>query len=112
MDEAESRDVLTKLQRTAERFPRMRSKRLAPFMRIATVMNAVKRQSPLLAAYPDTFGVPLSRGHRQEICALRRTPRGRVGWRGFLQSAAQIKALAHEEEREAWQAISCRLEQF
>lgn len=89
-DEAESRDVLTKLQRTAERFLRMPLEALGSVYEDRNVMNAVKRQSPLLAAYPDTLASRcveaiaknLLYGGRHEV---------EWGWRGFLQRLLKFK---------------------
>ncbi len=89
-DEAESRDVLRKLQRTAERFLRMPLEALGSVYEDRNVMNAVKRQSPLLAAYPHTLASRcveaiaknLLYGGRHEV---------EWGWRGFLQRLLKFK---------------------
>ena len=89
-DEAESRDVLMKLQRTAERFLRLPLEALGSVYEDRNVMNAVKRQSPLLAAYPNTLASRcveaiaknLLYGGRHEI---------QWGWRGFLQRLLKFK---------------------
>ena len=89
-DEAESRDVLMKLQRTAERFLRLPLEALGSVYEDRNVMNAVKRQSPLLAAYPNTLASRcveaiaknLLYGGRHEV---------QWGWRGFLQRLLKFK---------------------
>lgn len=89
-DEAESRDVLTKLQRTAERFLQMPLEALGSVYEDRNVMNAVKRQSPLLAAYPNTLAARcvqaiaknLLYGGHHEV---------QWGWRGFLQRMLKFK---------------------
>lgn len=89
-DEAESCDVLTKLQRTAERFLRMPLEALGSVYEDRNVMNAVKRQAPLLAAYPDTLASRcveaiaknLLYGGQHEV---------EWGWRGFLQRLLKFK---------------------
>ena len=89
-DETESRDVLTKLQRTAERFLQMPLEALGSVYEDRNVMNAVKRQSPLLAAYPNTLAARcvqaiaknLLYGGHHEV---------QWGWRGFLQRMLKFK---------------------
>lgn len=89
-DEAEGADVLTKLQRTAKRFLQMPLETLGSVYEDRNVMNAVKRQQPLLIAYPNTLASRcvqaiaknLLYGGRHEV---------QWGWRGFLQRMLKFK---------------------
>ena len=83
-DEAEGKEVLAKLGRTAEKFLSMPLTSLGMIYEDRNVMNAVKQQTPLLAAYPDAMSARCIEavtknvlyGGEHEI---------RWGWKGFLQ---------------------------
>ena len=83
-DEAEGNEVLAKLGRTSEKFLSMPLTSLGMIYEDRNVMNAVKRQTPLLAAYPDAMSARCIEavaknvlyGGQHEI---------RLGWKGFLQ---------------------------
>ena len=83
-DEAEGNEVLTKLGRTSEKFLSMPLTSLGIIYEDRNVMNAVKKQTPLLAAYPDAMSARCIEavaknvlyGGQHEI---------RWGWKGFLQ---------------------------
>ncbi|MBQ9365754.1 MAG: MinD/ParA family protein, partial [Schwartzia sp.] len=89
-DEPEFDDVLTKLQRTAEKFLSMPLKSLGAIYEDRNVMNAVKKQVPLLEAYPNTLAARcidaiaknLIYGEGHEV---------KWGWRGFLQKLLKFK---------------------
>ncbi len=89
-DESESADVITKLQRTADRFLKMPLESLGSIYEDRNVMNAVKRQAPLMIAYPDTLAArcvqsiakTMVYGGQHEV---------RWGWRGFLQRLLKFK---------------------
>ena len=89
-DESESTDVITKLQRTADRFLKMPLESLGSIFEDRNVMNAVKRQAPLMIAYPDTLAArcvqsiakTMIYGGQHEV---------RWGWRGFLQRLLKFK---------------------
>ena len=83
-DEEEGKEVLTKLGRTSEKFLSMPLTSLGIIYEDRNVMNAVKRQTPLLAAYPDAASARCIEavaknvlyGGQHEI---------RWGWKGFLK---------------------------
>lgn len=83
-DEAEEKDVVLKLVRTADRFLRLPLKTLGNIYEDRNMMNAVKKQMPLLVAYPDTVSAKCIRA-----IAIALLHGGNVkvrrGWRGFLQ---------------------------
>lgn len=89
-DEPEFDDVLTKLQRTAEKFLSMPLKSLGAIYEDRNVMNAVKKQVPLLEAYPNTLAARcidaiaknILYGEGHEV---------KWGWRGFLQKLLKFK---------------------
>jgi len=83
-DESESTEVVTKLQRTSEKFLSMPLTSLGYIYEDRSVMNAVKRQQPLLSAFPDTMA-----SRCVEMIAKNVLYGGehkiRLGWKGFLQ---------------------------
>ena len=83
-DESESTEVVTKLQRTSEKFLSMPLTSLGYIYEDRSVMNAVKRQQPLLSAFPDTMA-----SRCIEMVAKNVLYGGehkiRLGWKGFLQ---------------------------
>ena len=83
-DESESNEVVTKLQRTSEKFLSMPLTSLGFIYEDRSVMNAVKRQQPLLSAFPDTMA-----SRCIEMVAKNVLYGGehkiRLGWKGFLQ---------------------------
>ena len=83
-DESESNEVVTKLQRTSEKFLSMSLTSLGFIYEDRSVMNAVKRQQPLLSAFPDTMAARCI-----EMVAKNVLYGGehkiRLGWKGFLQ---------------------------
>lgn len=83
-DESESEEVLMKLRRTSEKFLSLPINGLGAIYEDRSVMNAVKRQAPLLEAYPDAMAARcieaiaknILYGGQHEV---------RAGWRGFLK---------------------------
>ena len=83
-DDRESRDVMAKLQQTAERFLHMEVGCLGYLYEDANVMRAVRRQVPFCIADPNTAASRCVRAMAQGI--LYGTPVAvERGWRGFLQ---------------------------
>ena len=83
-DEREGQDVTAKLRRTAERFLSMRLPSLGYIYEDRNVMNAVKKQAPLLAVYPNTLAARCVHAIAQGILYGGRKSVN-LGWRGFLQ---------------------------
>lgn len=83
-DENEGKDVTEKLRRTAERFLSMRLPSLGYIYEDRNVMNAVKKQAPLLIAYPNTLAARCVHAVAQGILYGGRKSVN-LGWRGFLQ---------------------------
>jgi flagellar biosynthesis protein FlhG len=83
-DEREGQDVTAKLRRTAERFLSMRLPSLGYIYEDRNVMNAVKKQAPLLAVYPNTLAARCVHAVAQGILYGGRKSVN-LGWRGFLQ---------------------------
>ena len=83
-DEEESNEVVMKLRRTSEKFLSMSLTSLGMIYEDRSVMNAVKRQSPLLAAYPDAMAARCIEAVAKNIL-YGGDHEIRLGWRGFLQ---------------------------
>ncbi len=83
-DEREGQDVTAKLRRTAERFLSMRLPSLGYIYEDRNVMNAVKKQAPLLIAYPNTLAARCVHAVAQGILYGGKKSIN-LGWRGFLQ---------------------------
>lgn len=89
-DEEECADVLTKLRRTSEKFLSMPLESLGAIYEDRNVMNAVKKQTPLLAVFPNTLAARcidaiaknLLYGPGHDV---------KWGWRGFLQKLLKFK---------------------
>ena len=83
-DENESTEVVTKLQRTSEKFLSMSLTNLGYIYEDRSVANAVKSRQPLLSAFPDTMA-----SRCIEMVAKNVLYGGehkiRLGWKGFLQ---------------------------
>ena len=83
-DDRESRDVTAKLQQTAERFLHMDVGCLGYLYEDASVMRAVRRQTPFYVAAPNAIASRCIRAMAQGV--LYGTPVAvEQGWRGFLQ---------------------------
>ena len=83
-DEEESNEVLMKLQRTSEKFLSMSLTSLGMIYEDRSVMNAVKRQQPILAAYPDAMAARCIEAVAKNIL-YGGDHEIRLGWKGFLQ---------------------------
>ena len=83
-DEAEARDVVLKLVRTADRFLKLPLKVLGNIYEDRNMMNAVKKQRPLLSAYPDTVSAKCIRAIAESLLHGNNVKVHR-GWKAFLQ---------------------------
>ena len=83
-DEAEARDVVLKLVRTADRFLKLPLKVLGNIYEDRNMMNAVKKQRPLLSAYPDTVSAKCIRAIAESLLHGNSVKVHR-GWKVFLQ---------------------------
>ncbi len=83
-DEEESKDVVTKLQRTSEKFLSMSLTSLGLIYEDRSVMNAVKRQQPLLIDQPDAVAARCIEAVAKNIL-YGGDHEIRLGWKGFLQ---------------------------
>ena len=83
-DEAEARDVVLKLVRTADRFLKLPLKVLGNIYEDRNMMNAVKKQRPLLSAYPDTVSAKCIRAIAESLLHGSNIKVHR-GWKAFLQ---------------------------
>ena len=83
-DEAEARDVVLKLVRTADRFLKLPLKVLGNIYEDRNMMNAVKKQRPLLSAYPDTVSAKCIRAIAESLLHGNSVKVHR-GWKAFLQ---------------------------
>lgn len=83
-DEDESQDVLTKLRRTSERFLQMPLASIGGIYEDRDVMNAVKRQSPLMIAYPDSLAARCIQAIAKNLL-FGGQHSVRWGWKGFLK---------------------------
>lgn len=83
-DESESTEVVTKLQRTSEKFLSLPLTSVGFIYEDRSVMQAVKRQQPLLSAFPDTMASRCVEMIAKNIL-YGRDHKIRLGWKGFLQ---------------------------
>lgn len=83
-DEGEARDVVLKLVRTADRFLKLPLKVLGNIYEDRNMMNAVKKQRPLLSAYPDTVSAKCIRAIAESLLHGNSVKVHR-GWKAFLQ---------------------------
>ena len=83
-DERESREVTVKLQQTAGRFLGLEVGCLGYLYEDASVMRAVRRQTPFVVASPDSIAARCIRAMAQGVL-YGASPRVDRGWRGFLQ---------------------------
>ena len=90
-DEAESREVVAKLQHTSQRFLNMNIDCLGYVFEDRAVMKAVRQQQPFLTAQPNSVASRCIQGLVNSILYGSRMTVKR-GWRGFLR---QIFNFAH-----------------
>jgi len=83
-DEDEKKDVVLKLVRTADRFLQLPLKVLGHIYEDRNMMNAVKKQMPLLVSYPDTVSAKCIRSIAIALLHGGNVPVQR-GWKAFLQ---------------------------
>ena len=83
-DEDECNEVLTKLRRTSEKFLSLPLTSLGMVYEDRSVMNAVKNQQPLLAAYPDAVAARCIEAVAKNVL-YGGEHKIRFGWKGFLQ---------------------------
>ena len=83
-NEAESRDVAAKLGNTAERFLHMSIDCLGCIYEDRNVMNAVRQQTPLMVAYPNTIAAKCVRAVANGLLYGKKAE-VRRGWRSFLK---------------------------
>ena len=83
-NETESRDVVTKLKRTSAKFLQMQVDCLGYIYEDRNMMQAVRRQMPLLAAYPNTISARCVQAIANSLLYGGQT-RVKRGWMGFLQ---------------------------
>ena len=83
-DERESREVAEKLQQTAGRFLHLDVGCLGYVYEDASVLRAVRRQTPFVVASPDSIAARCIRAMAQGVL-YGASPRVDRGWRGFLQ---------------------------
>ena len=83
-DMVESTETASKLICTAERFLHMELKSLGFVFDDASMMKAVRRQVPLLAAYPDSLAAKCVEAQANSL--LSGCPQQvKLGWQGFLR---------------------------
>ena len=83
-DEGESRDVVAKLQQTSNRFLNMPIDCLGYIFEDSTVMRAVRKQTPFLAAQPGCIAARCVQGLANSVLYGSKMTVKR-GWNGFLQ---------------------------
>ena len=83
-DMVESTETASKLICTAERFLHMELKSLGFVFDDASMMKAVRRQVPLLAAYPDSLAAKCVEALANSLLSGR-PQRVKLGWQGFLR---------------------------
>ncbi len=83
-DEAEGREVVAKLGGTSEKFLSMHLTSLGFIYEDRNVMNAVKSQTPLMAAYPDSMSARCIEAVAKNVL-YGGDHEIRLGWKGFLQ---------------------------
>ena len=90
-DEAESREVVAKLQQTSTRFLNMPLDCVGYIFEDSAVMKAVRQQQPFLAAHPGSTAARCIKGLADSILYGSKMTVKR-GWKGFLR---QIFNFAH-----------------
>ena len=83
-NEAESREVVAKLQQTSERFLNMPIDCLGYIFEDAAVMRSVRRQTPFLAAQPGSVAARCIQAMANSVLYGSRMKVKR-GWKGFLR---------------------------
>lgn len=83
-DMVESTETAGKLICTAERFLHMELKSLGFVLDDSSMMKAVRRQVPLMAAYPDSLAAKCVEALARSLLSGQ-TQRVRLGWQGFLR---------------------------
>ena len=83
-DEAESREVVAKLQQTSERFLNMPIDCLGYIFEDSAVMRSVRRQTPFLAAQPGSVAARCIQAMANSVLYGSRMKVKR-GWKGFLR---------------------------
>lgn len=83
-DEREGREVFMKLRRTSEKFLSMPVQRLGSIYEDRSVMQAIRRQSPLLELYPDAAAARCIEAVAKNLLYGGRHEAA-LGWRGFLR---------------------------
>jgi flagellar biosynthesis protein FlhG len=83
-DEAESREVVAKLQQTSTRFLNMPIDCVGYIFEDSAVMKSVRQQQPFLAAQPDTVASRCIKGLVNSILYGSKMTVKR-GWKGFLR---------------------------
>ena len=83
-DMVESTETASKLICTAERFLHMELKSLGFVFDDASMMKAVRRQVPLLAAYPDSLAAKCVEAQANSLLSGR-PQQVKLGWQGFLR---------------------------
>ncbi len=83
-DENESRDVVTKLKRTSAKFLQMQVGCLGYIYEDRNMVQAVRKQMPLMAAYPHTLAAKCVQAIAKNILYGGQV-RVKRGWKGFLQ---------------------------
>ena len=83
-DEAESREVVAKLQQTSERFLNMPIDCLGYIFEDTAVMRSVRRQTPFLAAQPGSVAARCIQAMANSVLYGSRMKVKR-GWKGFLR---------------------------
>lgn len=83
-DMLESTETASKLICTAERFLHMELKSLGFIFDDASMMKAVRRQVPLLAAYPDSLAARCVEALANSLLSGR-PQQVKLGWQGFLR---------------------------
>ena len=83
-DMVESTETASKLICTAERFLHMELKSLGFVFDDASMMKAVRRQVPLLAAYPDSLAAKCVEALANSLLSGR-PQQVKLGWQGFLR---------------------------
>lgn len=84
LDAEEATEVATKLLKTAERFLKMRVEALGHIYDDRQVARAVRRQRPLLVAYPSSAAAKCIRSIGTSLLHGKKVPVKR-GWRTFLR---------------------------
>ena len=83
-DMVESTETAGKLICTAERFLHMELKSLGFVLDDSSMMKAVRRQVPLMAAYPDSLAAKCVEALARSLLSGQ-PQRVRLGWQGFLR---------------------------